>query len=103
MKKYNVNGASDLGMLLGLTDTEIIEAKIKTEMMKKIKKSVQQLKLTHQQVADKAGVGRTVITGIVNCSIQRITIDRLLKVLISLGVQPVIKYKQVHSLQTVYL
>ena len=94
MKKHTMKGAKELSKLLGLSEAEGIEAEIKADMMKKIRDLVKKDGLTHKQVADRSGVGRTVVTQIVNCSIQRITIDRLLKVLISLGVSPVIKYKK---------
>ena len=94
MKNHTVKTAKDLSKLLGLSEADAIEAEIKAGMMKKIRDIVSKQGLTHQEVADRSGVGRTVITQFVNCSIQRITIDRLLKVLISLGISPVIKYKK---------
>jgi predicted XRE-type DNA-binding protein len=62
--------------------------------MFKIRKEIEKKELTHQEVANLSGVGRTVITGIVNCSIQRVTIDRLVKVLSSLGIKAELKYKK---------
>jgi predicted XRE-type DNA-binding protein len=94
MKKHVVKNSKDLSKLLGLSDSDAIEAELKADMMKKIKDQVSKQALTHQEVANKSGVGRTVITQIVNCSIQRITLDRLVKVLISLGIAPIIKYKK---------
>lgn len=94
MKRHTVKGAKDLSRLLGLSEADAIEAEIKADMMKKIRDLVVNEGLTHQEVSDMSGVGRTVVTQIVNCSIQRITIDRLIKVLISLGITPQIKYKK---------
>ena len=94
MKKHKIEKAQDLSKLLGLSDADALEAEIKAEMMGKIRELIEKQKLTHQEVADLSGIGRTVITQIVNCSIQRITIDRLLRVLVSLGISPVIKYKK---------
>ena len=94
MKRHAVKGAKDLSKLLGLSEADAIEAEIKGDMMKKIRELVAKEGLTHQEVSDMSGVGRTVVTQIVNCSIQRITIDRLVKVLISLGITPQIKYKK---------
>ncbi len=97
MKKHVIKNTKDLSKILGLPDSDAIEAEFKAELMTKIRKQVNKLGLTHQQVADISGVGRTTITGIVNCSIQRITIDRLIRVLISLGISPEIKYKPLKS------
>ena len=82
MKKHTVGNAKDFGNLLGLSDSDVIEAEIKASLMKKIRDLVKKQGLTHQEVAEISGIGRTVITQIVNCSIQRITIDRLIKVLL---------------------
>lgn len=93
MKKKTAKNAAELSELLGLDPSDAVEAELKSSLMNKIRKEVQKQKLTHKEVANLSGVGRTVITGIVNCSIQRITIDRLVKVLSSLGVKAELKYK----------
>lgn len=94
MKKHRIKKPEDLSELLGLSEADALEAKIKADMMGEIRKLIEKKGLTHQEVADISGIGRTVITQVVNCSIQRITIDRLLRILVSLGVSPVIKYKK---------
>lgn len=94
MKKHKIKSPSQLSDLLGLTKSDAIEAELKSELMGKIRDLISKKKLTHQEVADLSGVGRTVITGIVNASIQRITIDRLFRVIVSLGLKPEIKYKK---------
>ena len=85
MKRHRITQSQDLAKLLGLSNVDVEHAKIKSDMMKKIRDLVAKQGFTHQEVSDKSGVGRTVVTQIVNCSIQKITIDRVLKVLISLG------------------
>ncbi|MDH5580441.1 MAG: helix-turn-helix domain-containing protein [Bdellovibrionales bacterium] len=97
MKKHIIKNTKELGKLLGLSEADAIEAEIKSDMMGKIRELITKEGLTHQEVADRSGVGRTVITQIVNCSIQRITIDRLIRVLVSLDTHPVIKYKNLAS------
>jgi predicted XRE-type DNA-binding protein len=94
VKKHKIKSPSQLSDLLGLTKSDAIEAELKSELMGKIRDLISKKKLTHQEVADLSGVGRTVITGIVNASIQRITIDRLFRVIVSLGLKPEIKYKK---------
>lgn len=95
MKKKSYKTVEELSKALGLNASDAVEAKLKSSMMKKIRSLVEKQKLTHQEVADLSGVGRTVVTGIVNCSIQRVTLDRLVKVLVSLGISPEIKFKKV--------
>lgn len=94
MKKKTAKTAIELSEILGLSTSDAIEAELKSSLMLKIRKEVEKQELTHKEVAELSGVGRTVITGIMNCSIQRITIDRLVRVLSSLGVRPELKYKK---------
>jgi len=94
VKTKTANNATELSAILGLTPADAIEAELKSTLMKKIRNEVEKKNLTHLEVSKLSGVGRTVITGIVNCSIQRITIDRLIKVLASLGVRAEFKFKK---------
>lgn len=94
MKKHIIKSSKDFSKIIGLSDSDALEAEIKVEIMNRIRDQVKKLNITHEEASKISGVGRTVITGIVNHSIQRITIDRLFKVLISLGVSPVIKFKE---------
>ena len=94
MKHHKFKSTKELAKHLGLSEARGIEAELKAKMMLKIKELVKEKELTHQEVADLSGVGRTVITGIVNSNIQSITMGRLLKVLVSLGVEPEIRFKE---------
>jgi predicted XRE-type DNA-binding protein len=94
MKKKTAKSAFELSELLGLNASDAIEAELKASLMLKIRTEIERNQLTHQEVSDLSGVGRTVITGIVNCSIQRITLDRLVRVLSSLGVRAELKFKK---------
>jgi predicted XRE-type DNA-binding protein len=94
MKQIRVKNTKHMAELLGLSETHAIEAELKTKIMAKIKETIEAKGLTHQEVADLSGLGRTVITGIVNFSIQRITLDRLIRVLVSLGITPEVKFKK---------
>jgi predicted XRE-type DNA-binding protein len=95
MKKHVTRDANELSKLFGLGAGSAIEAELKASLMIKIREEIEKKKLTHLEVSKLSGVGRTVVTGIVNCSIQRVTIDRLVKVLASLGVRAEFKFKRV--------
>lgn len=95
MKKHVIKNAKDFSKIIGLSDPEALEAEIKVEIMNRIRDQIKKLGLTHEEASRISGVGRTAITGIVNHSIQRITIDRLFKVLIALGITPSIQFKEV--------
>jgi predicted XRE-type DNA-binding protein len=52
-----------------------------------IRESIKKKDLTQVEAAKKAGVGRTVITAIVNGNIGKISTDRLIDIATSLGVK----------------
>ena len=49
--------------------------------------------LTHNQVAELADVSQSTVTGIINGSLQKVTVDRLLRIIgaIGLGVEVRVK------------
>ena len=90
-KKYK--NMSDLAGDLGL-DPRIGEiAELKAKLTKEIIKIINKKKLTHQEVSDLSSVPRSAITGIVSGSLQKVTIDRLLRIISSLGKSISIKVK----------
>ena len=70
-----------------------VEAKIKASLIKSFVKEVERKDLTHQEVADLAGVSRTTITGIINGSLQKVTINRLLRIATAIGMGIDLKVK----------
>jgi predicted XRE-type DNA-binding protein len=94
MKKKVAKNAFELSSLLGLNISDAIDGEMKSSLMPKICKEIKKRELTHLDVSELSGVGRTVITGIVNCPNQRVPIDRQVKVLASLGVKTELKLKK---------
>lgn len=85
MKSTNYSSTKELAKDLGL-DPQLGEiADLKASLTKEIQKVITKKNLTHQDVAELSGVPRSAITGIVSGSLQKITIDRLMRVLASLG------------------
>jgi len=73
--------AKDLGI-----DPRIGElATMKAILTKEIIDTIEAQGLTHLEVSEISGVPRSAITGIISGSLQRVTIDRLVRVLTSLG------------------
>ena len=91
MKKYK--NVSDLSVSLGLSKERGQLAELKSRLTKEIIKSIEVNELTHQELANLSGVPRSAITGIINGSLQKVTLDRLLRVLFSLGLKIEMKIK----------
>lgn len=84
---------SDLAVSIGVSKERGQLAELKSRLTKEIKKFIELNELTHQELADLSGVPRSAITGIINGSLQKVTLDRLLRVLFSLGVKIEMKIK----------
>lgn len=91
MKKYKK--VSDLAISLGVAKERGQLAELKSRLTKEIKKFIEANELTHQDLADLSGVPRSAITGIINGSLQKVTLDRLLRILFSLGLKIEMKIK----------
>lgn len=85
MKMTRYKNTKELALALGLTEVDADVAELKARLIKEIIRGLEAKKLTHQQLADLSGVPRSAVTGIVNCSLQKVTIDRLIRLLFALG------------------
>lgn len=70
------------------------EAELKATLVMAIIKEIEAQDLTHQEVAHLTGVARTTITGITNGSLKKITLDRLVRILTTLGASIEIKVRK---------
>ena len=89
----NVNAKSleDLCSLLGLPETEVPKLQIRLELVNGIRATIKKQNLTHQEAASKSGVGRTVITAVVNGNLNKISTDRLIDIAQGLGLSLLLK------------
>lgn len=88
MKSYfEVNSVEQLCKLMGLDASVAPRIILRISLAKAIRSVIEKKKLTHAQAAEKTGVGRTVITAIVNGNLDRISTDRLLDIAQGLGLQ----------------
>jgi predicted XRE-type DNA-binding protein len=92
MKNYlEAKNAKELCRLMGLPESEAPKIEMRTHLVVAIKRAIEKQELTHAQAADKAQVGRTVITAIVNGNLHRISTDRLIDVAQNLGLKVQLK------------
>ena len=93
MKKTLTSGKK-LAETLGLTASRGMEAVIKAQLIAGVIAAVEKSEMTHLELATKSGLPRSVVTGILSGSLQKITIDRVLKLVEAVGLVAEIKLKK---------
>lgn len=76
----------DICKMLGLPESHAPIVKIRRNLIFAILGIIRKKGLTQALAAEKAGVGRTVITAIVNGKVEKISTDKLLDVANKLGI-----------------
>ncbi|MCC6524187.1 MAG: XRE family transcriptional regulator [Polyangiaceae bacterium] len=74
-----------LAKKLGISAARGMEATIKAKMISAVLKAVAEQGLTHSEVARRSGIPRSAVTGILSGSMQKVTIDRVLRLLEAVG------------------
>ena len=85
MAKKLITTAEELGAALGLSAVDAAEMEFRSEMTVALAKIISQGKLTHEQIAKRAGTSRTRVTAIANGNTQGISTDVLIRVLAATG------------------
>ncbi len=86
MKNYTeAKNVKELAKVLGLPKGEAAKIEMRTNLVIAIKKTVEKKQLTHAEAAKQAGVGRTVVTAILNGNTAHISTDRLIDIAQNLG------------------
>jgi len=88
--KQSVKGL-DLAKKLGISPHRGVESVIKAQLIAAVIKEVQKQDLTHVQLAKKSKLPRSAVTGILSGSLQKITIDRILRLVDAVGLLPELK------------
>jgi predicted XRE-type DNA-binding protein len=76
MKKTS---AEKLAKELGISRARGIEAVIKAQLIRAVIDAADRQRITHTQISKKSGVPRSAVTGILSGSLQKVTLDRVLK------------------------
>jgi predicted XRE-type DNA-binding protein len=84
-KPVRVNTAEELGHALGLSRAETEEMEFRSELTCALAKIIQNGKLTHAEIAKRAGTSRTRVTAIANANTHGISTDLLIRVLSATG------------------
>jgi predicted XRE-type DNA-binding protein len=81
----------DLAKKLGISPLRGVEAVIKAQLIAAVIKEVEKQDLTHESLAKKAKLPRSAVTGLLSGSLQKVTIDRVLKLVEAVGLTPELK------------
>jgi len=73
-----------LAKLMNISPARGLEAEIKAKLIAAAIKAVNKSGVTHAELSRKCGVPRSAITGILSGSLQKVTLDRVLRILESL-------------------
>ena len=92
VKPLVARNAKELAKTLGLSQADAVELEIRSAVNDKIIEVVNERGLTHAQVAKLAHTSRTRVTAILNRNTQDISVDLMLRVLGSLGVQAKLQF-----------
>ena len=90
--KRRTKGAA-IARLLGVSKARGMEAVIKADLIAAVTKSIDRLGLTHADVAERAGLARSAVTGILSGSLQRVTIDRVLRLVEAVGLEAEVRVR----------
>lgn len=89
MKKKTT--AAELSRQLHIRKSRGLEAVLKAQLIAAIVHEVGRRALTHGDLAERSGLPRSAVTGILSGSLQKVTIDRLLRLLEAAGLEANLK------------
>ena len=77
--------ASELSKKLKISKSRGLEAIIKADLISAVLKAVDAQRLTHVEIAKRSGLPRSAVTGILSGSLQKVTLDRILRLIEAVG------------------
>ncbi len=75
----------ELAGALGLPDVAAKEWQVQHILLKRLKEVTRRKKITHAEIAKRAGTSRTRVTAILNDDLDHVSTDLLIRILASLG------------------
>ncbi|HLD73483.1 MAG TPA: XRE family transcriptional regulator [Bdellovibrionota bacterium] len=84
----------ELAKKLNISPSRGMEAVLKAQLITAILKEIKRQHLTHAQIAERSRLPRSAVTGILSGSLQKITIDRILRLVEAVNLTTEIKLKK---------
>ncbi len=85
---------AQLSRMLSIPKTRALEATLKAQLIAAVVKEVDRRGLTHAELAQRSGLPRSAVTGILAGSLQRVTIDRLLRLVEAAGLEAALRIRR---------
>lgn len=85
---------TELAKRLGLPPARGMEATIKAQLIDAVLKSIAKTGMTHEELAERSGLSRSAVTGILSGSLQKVTIDRVLRLIEAAGLVAEVRVKR---------
>ena len=84
---FEAKSTKQLCKILGISESEAGKIEMRRNLLISIKRTVEKNGWTHAVAAEEAGVGRTVITAILNGNLEKISTDRLIDIAHRVGLK----------------
>ena len=86
--------ADRLAQLLHIPKSRGLEAVVKAQLIAAIVREVDRRGLTHADLAARSGLPRSAVTGILSGSLQKVTIDRVLRLVEAAGLEAEVRVRR---------
>lgn len=87
--------ANELAKKLKISKSRGLEAILKADLIGAVLKAIEKEHITHAQVSKKSGLPRSAVTGILSGSLQKVTLDRILKLVEAVGLTAELRVRRV--------
>lgn len=86
--------SADLAKKLKISKSRGLEAVLKADLIDAILKASKSADMTHAEIAKKSGLPRSAVTGILAGSLQKVTLDRILRLVEAVGLTAELRVKK---------
>ena len=93
MRKRKTSGPV-LARALGIPKHRGLEAMLKAQLIAAVVREVERRGVTHAVLSERSGLPRSAVTGILSGSLQRVTIDRVLRLVDAAGLEAEIRVRR---------
>ncbi len=89
------SSASQIAKIAGVSPARGMEATLKAQLISAVLEILEKDQITHSELAKRSKIPRSAVTGILTGSLQKVTIDRVLKLVEAVGLTAEVKVKRV--------
>jgi predicted XRE-type DNA-binding protein len=85
---------AEIAKMVGISPARGMEAVIKAQLITAVLEAIQKKQITHMELAKRAKLPRSAVTGILSGSLQKVTIDRVLRLIEAAGLIAEVRVKK---------